>query len=393
MGNPIFHGAVSTQIGIFGMAFSASYLFRVFFKMMTLVVGFGVAHGIILLPVILSLVGTMEKPHGEGHEADVATVNNDNSDEKDRGGKKGPKTPATNKSRYSNGSSNSTPAEGNTGTTRIPNTPSLTPGSDGGGGPHKWSTPPPPPSSTNAFALTPHARQMPLHLSGKHDKHRGGGAKTESSSGHPDDLEAAHEYSLLKDRQNAPRGSSRTHHIHRDSYSGTRSLTDHVEAENQRALSQASSSYSRQHGNPHKVQRHKSGRHRSRERDDKNGIPALRDLLPEDQGQARHEGDGHALQRYTHRRERREKRRDRDRSSSRQSRERRSSGERHDDSSRHDRSRRSSRRGERDRDRDREREGGRDDGGDDELPTDFIEGIGKAFRESWNEVGLRTSSI
>jgi predicted RND superfamily exporter protein len=37
MGNPVFHGAVSSILGILMLGFSESYIFRVFFKMMCLV--------------------------------------------------------------------------------------------------------------------------------------------------------------------------------------------------------------------------------------------------------------------------------------------------------------------------------------------------------------------
>lgn len=37
MGNPVFHGAVSSILGVLILGFSESYIFRVFFKMMTLV--------------------------------------------------------------------------------------------------------------------------------------------------------------------------------------------------------------------------------------------------------------------------------------------------------------------------------------------------------------------
>lgn len=37
MGNPVFHGAASSIIGVLMLGFSTSYVFRVFFKMMTMV--------------------------------------------------------------------------------------------------------------------------------------------------------------------------------------------------------------------------------------------------------------------------------------------------------------------------------------------------------------------
>jgi len=37
MGNPVFHGAASSILGVLMLGFSTSYIFRVFFKMMTMV--------------------------------------------------------------------------------------------------------------------------------------------------------------------------------------------------------------------------------------------------------------------------------------------------------------------------------------------------------------------
>nr|CEL64283.1 TPA: Sterol sensing 5-transmembrane protein, related [Neospora caninum Liverpool] len=60
IGNPIFHGVLSTLLGVSVLAFTRSYVLRVFFKMMTLVLVLAFAHGVILLPVLLSLVGPMD---------------------------------------------------------------------------------------------------------------------------------------------------------------------------------------------------------------------------------------------------------------------------------------------------------------------------------------------
>ena len=50
-------GAVSTILGVIGLAFAPSYLFVTFFKMIFLVIVLGLLHGMILLPVLLSLFG------------------------------------------------------------------------------------------------------------------------------------------------------------------------------------------------------------------------------------------------------------------------------------------------------------------------------------------------
>ncbi|KAJ6224071.1 hypothetical protein RDWZM_002616 [Blomia tropicalis] len=55
LGMPIFQGSVSTVLGIIALAFAPSYVFVTFFKTVFLVMLFGATHGILLLPVLLSL--------------------------------------------------------------------------------------------------------------------------------------------------------------------------------------------------------------------------------------------------------------------------------------------------------------------------------------------------
>jgi len=66
MGNPVFHGAVSTQLCLMLILTVESFIFVVFFRMMTLVLVLGFAHGIILLPVLLSLVGPFDPQQQQG---------------------------------------------------------------------------------------------------------------------------------------------------------------------------------------------------------------------------------------------------------------------------------------------------------------------------------------
>ncbi|XP_033734653.1 patched domain-containing protein 3-like [Pecten maximus] len=56
-GGPIINAALSSIIGIMILAFSSSYIFRSFFKLMFLVMVFGLAHALLLLPLIFSLIG------------------------------------------------------------------------------------------------------------------------------------------------------------------------------------------------------------------------------------------------------------------------------------------------------------------------------------------------
>ncbi|ESO99297.1 hypothetical protein LOTGIDRAFT_113440 [Lottia gigantea] len=54
---PILNGGITSLLGICMLVGSESYIFRSFFKIMVLVIIFGLAHSMLLLPVILSLVG------------------------------------------------------------------------------------------------------------------------------------------------------------------------------------------------------------------------------------------------------------------------------------------------------------------------------------------------
>jgi len=57
LGLPIIQGAASTILGVFGLAFANCYLFVTFFKMIFLVIVLGALHGLVLLPVLLSIFG------------------------------------------------------------------------------------------------------------------------------------------------------------------------------------------------------------------------------------------------------------------------------------------------------------------------------------------------
>ena len=57
IGYPIAQGALSTILGVFALAFSASYIFRTFFKTMFLVLSLGAFHGLLIIPALLSIMG------------------------------------------------------------------------------------------------------------------------------------------------------------------------------------------------------------------------------------------------------------------------------------------------------------------------------------------------
>ena len=57
MGVAVLNGGFSTLLAFILLAGSDSHVFSVFFKIFLLVVMFGLFHGLILLPVVLSLIG------------------------------------------------------------------------------------------------------------------------------------------------------------------------------------------------------------------------------------------------------------------------------------------------------------------------------------------------
>ena len=82
LGIPILQGGGSTIVGVIGLAFAPSYLFVTFFKMIFLVIVLGILHGLVLLPVLLSLFGPsgkvdksgVQKPVESGHSVNMAYV-------------------------------------------------------------------------------------------------------------------------------------------------------------------------------------------------------------------------------------------------------------------------------------------------------------------------------
>ncbi|XP_022235301.1 patched domain-containing protein 3-like, partial [Limulus polyphemus] len=55
LGMPILQGSLSTILGIISLSFAPSYIFLAFFKTIFLVILFGALHGLLLLPILLSI--------------------------------------------------------------------------------------------------------------------------------------------------------------------------------------------------------------------------------------------------------------------------------------------------------------------------------------------------
>ena len=64
MGSSVFHGAMSTLICVLSLGSAKLYTIYVFFKCWVILVTFGFLNGIVLLPVLLSLIGPLESTNG-----------------------------------------------------------------------------------------------------------------------------------------------------------------------------------------------------------------------------------------------------------------------------------------------------------------------------------------
>ena len=64
MGVAVFNGAVSTFLAVLLLGGSLSYVFITFFRQLFLCIVFGLTHGLVLLPVLMSIVNP--KPYAAG---------------------------------------------------------------------------------------------------------------------------------------------------------------------------------------------------------------------------------------------------------------------------------------------------------------------------------------
>ena len=77
----ILHGGVSTVLALVPIAFSQSHCFVVMFRLVSLIVLFGLFHGLLLLPVLLALLGTDNPAKDQENGREMANQNGvDNPD-------------------------------------------------------------------------------------------------------------------------------------------------------------------------------------------------------------------------------------------------------------------------------------------------------------------------
>merc|ERR1711937_1107769 len=77
IGAAVLNGATSTFLAVFVLLFSTSYVFSTLSKQFALTVGLGILHGLVLLPVLLSVFGP--KPF-ESAEKEIDTSDGKNND-------------------------------------------------------------------------------------------------------------------------------------------------------------------------------------------------------------------------------------------------------------------------------------------------------------------------
>ncbi|XP_077159468.1 patched domain-containing protein 3-like [Paroedura picta] len=61
LGYPVVQGAFSTIVGIMVLSLAPTYIFRTFFKIMFLVILFGILHGLVFIPVFLTFFGACQR--------------------------------------------------------------------------------------------------------------------------------------------------------------------------------------------------------------------------------------------------------------------------------------------------------------------------------------------
>ncbi|XP_075684383.1 patched domain-containing protein 3-like [Rhinoderma darwinii] len=77
LGYPIVQGALSTILGVIALSAAESYIFRTFFKIIFLVIAFGMIHGLVFLPVFLTMIGKFGRKHDKDIKIKASSVSKD----------------------------------------------------------------------------------------------------------------------------------------------------------------------------------------------------------------------------------------------------------------------------------------------------------------------------
>merc|ERR1712157_203697 len=91
IGAAVLSGAISTFLAVVVLLFSSSYVFRILSTQFALTVGLGLLHGLVLLPVLLSILGpppfaSAEKPQFDDEKIVDKTTNKGGSEDDDESG-------------------------------------------------------------------------------------------------------------------------------------------------------------------------------------------------------------------------------------------------------------------------------------------------------------------
>lgn len=89
LGGATFNGAFSTWLAVVPLATAVSYIFEVFFKLISLILLFATFHAIVVLPVILSLIGPEAHPADFRAKMDALYENEGDEGAAEHGGKAG----------------------------------------------------------------------------------------------------------------------------------------------------------------------------------------------------------------------------------------------------------------------------------------------------------------
>jgi len=81
IGAAVLSGATSTFLAVVVLLFSSSYVFAVLSRQFALTVALGITHGLILLPVLLSLFGPKPFSSAEKINSDPAVVTKTSNEE------------------------------------------------------------------------------------------------------------------------------------------------------------------------------------------------------------------------------------------------------------------------------------------------------------------------